>query len=270
MKDWCARHMRGALWLWTLLGIGLMLLAEVLFLAKTGEAPFALLFCLAMVWIAAGVAVLSRLTAQRSREPLRALNDDCDPEPLLRWGDEELAYWQGKRVNYRYIFLCLMNRGVALAALGRFEEMHEMFLTVDEERAARLGSQIRAVCEIDRCACFLGLGRLNDAAAALRKAEDLAAGLKKHEALDLSLLMGRCELKLARGRTEGVEQELETALARADCEYRRVSIRMLLARLCLAEGRDGEAREHLRYVVEHGNKLYRRRAAEEELLQSQQ
>lgn len=267
MINWCARHMRGALWLWTAVGIVLTLAVELLFLTQTGKAPFPALIGLAAVWMMAGAGALSLLASNRSKEPVRALNDDCDPEPLLRWGDEEMAYWQGKQANYRYIALCLMNRGVALSALGRFEEMHGMYLAVDENRMARLGSRIRMVYEFNRCACFLGLGRLNEAAAALRRAEDLAATLKKQDIPEVSLLMGRCELKLARGQTGGVETDLAAALAQASCEYQRVSVHMLMARLCQAEGKEGEAREHLRYVAGHGNKLAVRRTAEEALEQ---
>lgn len=263
MWAWYLRHQRSPLYLWLVLVLALMLGAEWQLLSRGLDAAALAVILMFAVWAFAGYAAFNRISIGRSSRAVARLNDLCDPEPLLAWADEELAYWTGKRCRYSYIAVCLMNRAVALDALGRTEESMDVIQRV---QVNRLNDQMALVYFMDMAVIGLNLGRLEEAGQRLWEAERLYAGLKQKKAdqgtYSEAVECARFGLRMAMGESGGMEERMAELLSAASCEYRRVTLHMLLARLCLMEQRWGDAREHLRYAVTHGNKLACRAKAE--------
>lgn len=263
MKKWIWIHRREIVRVWDFVGTVVLTMAETIFIRRTGKIS-GLPFFLLVVWFLVAAVPVIYANLRRSKKVNEQLNNFCDPEPMLHWAEENLDYHirSGQARKQRSVVNVYLNsRAVALNALGRYEQAMDTLQSVDPETAS---FQMRVVYYTNIVAFLFNLGQLSQAEDALEKAQDIFAQNKKSASfVQDSLLLNRMALAIEKGETQGVEEELLSLLDRATTEYARVTQHDMLARLYLRERRFSEAREHLEYVVAHGNKLYARTKAEE-------
>lgn len=256
MKNWYLRHQRGAYYLWMGIGFAALIGAECIMLARTGDINTPALLIPFGLWVFLGLFIFQGGPLRRNRKAVAALNNDCDPTPLLDWADTELAYWSAHRGRKSYLTLCAMNRAVALHALGREQEAEAA--APDQKDVSGKGPR-KLVYFLNMAIIQLGLDRPLVATQYARQAEKALAERRLNKALSsqyaFTLENIQCALLLKDKKTDGLAERLQSLLDRAATEYQRVVLHYGLAELALLESRPADARPHLEYVIAHGNKL---------------
>ena len=263
MLDWVYRHYKLGIFLIE----GIVGANALLILAPAGV-PFTTV-CVLLLAAAAPWLILCHYAAQRlSGQALQALNEACDPEPLLELAGETLAQFDRRGKSRRAQALgWRLNRVVALTSLGKHREALEE-LDHSLSRLPRRPGQCHLLYHNNRAAVECALDRPDDMAAELEQAEALMEQLRMppslEQACQLALRTNRCALQALReGFGPQAEREYR-ALMQANPSVRwQVGIHLGLARCAIARGDRGAAREHLRYILDHGNKLEARRKAED-------
>ena len=240
------------------------LLAAAAVLAVTaGASP---LLLLAVPAVCYGLRKLpGRLLLRELGEAGRALTGECDPEPLERTC-REIA---GSRKNAGKTLLLVEVQLLwadAMSYLGRFAEA-ERELDRVLFGYERYDKSTQLLIEMEASAVKLRAGKPDDALSYLREAEKK---VRRMEGLPPFLTEAVANRFLwCRLMTEGGSQELleafQKALETASSRLDRVCGHMNIARCLLSMDRREEARPHLEFVVEQGNKLYLRREAQQAL-----
>lgn len=265
MKRWFWAHRNGVLYTWYALGTSLVFVPEIILILHRRPIPFWWLMAPYILWVTAGALTFIFLSHRRTLRALNALNQDCDPEPLLAWTEEELAYW-GKHPRLRQNALAIyrMDQAAALSALGHTSQALEIQQSLDPKGMTPLS---RVFYYTNLASFYVDLEQLPQAEEALTQAQLLLRldppSRKQAAQLRDCHLHSQLELSLLRGETQGVEEPLLALLERTQGEYAKLCQLHTLARLLLLEGRLPEAREHLEYIVAHGNKLHVRLQAQE-------
>lgn len=179
----------------------------------------------------------------------RALDEDCDPEPLLALSQRILAQ-NPKSITFA------INAALALILLNRREEALALLKPLDGKK--RLW-KIQALTQT-YCICRASLASDEEAA---RWLDRLEQAVGKVPGIARVLEEQRAGLALRRGETEGLEPIFQDRLKAAAKPRIVLGWHFALGELYLAQGRREEAGEHLRCVADHGNKLAIRAQAEE-------
>lgn len=262
MLDWVYRNYKlGVILIEGIVG------ANILFFAPIGV-PFTTI-ALLLIGAAAPWIILYRYAARKlGQQALYALNEDCDPEPLLELAGETLKQFDRRGKSRRAQALgWRLNRVVALTSLGKHREALEELDHIQSRLPRKVG-QCHLLYHNNRAAVECALGRLDDMAAELERAEALMGQLRMPASLapacQLAVRTNRCALQALReGFGPQAEREYR-ALMEANPSVRwQVGIHLGLARCAITRGDRAEAREHLRYILDHGNKLEARRKAED-------
>lgn len=215
-----------------------------------------------------GLALAMR-NATQVRRAVRAMGEDCDPEPLLALATKTLRrYGENRNPRYRNIlFSAHVNAATALYNLGRFEEA---LAHLDRPGLEDYPLPSQAVCLLNRAAVYCDTDRPREMAGALAQAEELirdsAFPREQRRAFEDICYSDHLALEmLEKGPSPELENAYRALLAQAGGESQRVGIHLQLARCALAREDEAAAREQLEYVLAHGGKLFFRRRAEEML-----
>ncbi|SBW12627.1 putative PE_PGRS family protein [uncultured Eubacteriales bacterium] len=244
MKSWIIDHARGFYW-----GVVLFFafLAVGLYVAEVVSAPAGLALYLAC---SLGAAFLLNFSAFRKlRATIKQLDDACDPVPLLELSRSVL------RQNPKSVTFGL-NLGLTLILLNKKDESRTVLEPLEENR--RLWKK-PALTQL-YCICRADVAPVEAAGDWLDRMERESAGAPNIKQV---LEEQRATLALRRGETEGLEPIFLDRLERAQNLRIMVAWHFELGKLCLLQGRKGEAAEHLNYVADQGNKLHIRTEAEE-------
>lgn len=262
MSRWFSRHMRLSAFLFGL--FALLLYFAVL---RPMGAPYPIcVLIIAVVMLSWGSLYLASIRTV-SESALHALEDDCDPEPMLELSREQLAlYGRGRGARRPYALACRINAATALTCLGRSGEAMDELDALSGLLSPKFG-RFHALYACNRAAVCYQLGRAREMAELLDRTESLLGTLKLPKALADSYQFAlRVNRAACRYLTEGPTPELEEGycalLTEAPTQRMKVGFHMTLGRFALARGDEAEARAHLGYAVEHGNKLYYRAEAE--------
>lgn len=263
MLDWVYRHYKLGIFLIE----GIVGANALLILAPAGV-PFTIV-CLLLLGAAAPWIILYQYAAQKlGAQALRALNEACDPEPMLELAGETLKQFDRRGKSRRAHALgWRLNRVVALTSLGKHREALEELDHI-QSRLPRKPGQCHLLYHNNRAAVDCALGRLDDMAAELERAEAMMEQLRLPPnlapACQLAVRTNRCALQALReGFGPRAEQEYRSLMQANPSVRWQVGAHLGLARCAIARGDRTEAREHLRYILDHGNKLEARRKAED-------
>ena len=242
-----------------------LLAAAVIAAALTEGASF-LLLLLAVPAVSRGLRKLSgRLLLREMGESGRALTEECDPEPLERTCREIAASRKGAGKTVLLVEVQLLYAN-AVSYLGRFDEA-ERELDRVLFGYERYDKSTQLLIEMEASGVKLRAGKPADALSYLREAEKK---VRRMEGLP-PFMTASVENRFLWYRlvTEGGSQELlkafQKALETASSRLDRVAGHMNIARCLLSMGRRAEARPHLEFAAEQGNKLYLRQEAQQAL-----
>lgn len=208
------------------------------------------------------------LASRYSDQVTKAYTENCDPEPYLEmglWGVRRFQKARSARGRTALINSRLYAAS-ALSALGRYEEALEQLDAIDR---SALSPNSQFVYWHNRFSILLYLNApAAELARLLELAQDGLKGAKLASSQQLATEQGmEYDRLLLRLREEGPSREaatlLERTLSAPISEYQRVICHFRLASILLDLGDAPAAREHLNYVVAHGNKLYVRTRAQE-------
>lgn len=248
MRTFFLTRTRAAFWLWCIPAI-LWALGG----AAAGLKGWALFlwFLLAVCWIVAGAAVINFQSLIALRPALAALDDHCDPEPLL-----ELSRTICRQNPDSLLFQ--VYEGYALSLLGHVKEASQVLDRVADH--PRLAKDAQALL-IWSAALPSGDPRQGWAA------EQLTALKPKMKAnqwpMVEKVLHQRHSIALMQAAPPQLEPLLQRDLELAACLREKVGAHMSLAVYRFQRQEWKQAQLHLEFVLEHANKLYVRTQAEE-------
>lgn len=248
MRTFLLTRARPAFGLWCVPAI-LCVLAGAL----SGMKGWALLiwYGVAVCWILAGAAIINFQALIALRPALAALDNRCDPEPLL-----ELSRTVCRQNPDSLLFQ--VYEGYALSLLGRIKEASQVL--------DRAGSHPRLAG--DARALLIWSAALSSADPRQEWAAEKLTALKpkmgaKQRALVDRVLNQRRSFALMQAAPPQLEPILQQDLERASCRREQVGAHMALAVYYHQRQMWRQAQLHLEFVLEHANKLYVRTQAEE-------
>lgn len=202
------------------------------------------------------IFVIYRFTALCSYQLLRKaaaeLDHRCDPYPLLQETETLLSYPHKKGAE----LALLINRAVALDALGDRRKAYEILTSIDIEQY-NLSPTVRFTYYNNLLGCYLDLEMFEQAERMIPEVMQLYAEIeneKQKQALEQFLWSIRVSEHMLR-------QEYALALKiltgmKHTCLRTEVNDALLCAKVYLALDETEQAKEKLRFVIAHGNKLY--------------
>lgn len=262
MKNWCVKNPDKANLIWR---IGCFCLAVAMWLpVYLGGAPGVIVGLLMLsLWLILGREILSHWYQEDYLRTLRALDEDCDPEPML----ERIRGLKRHRSPDAYTASLWLAEGMALSCLGRQEEALEAYERAQTDHLTSPYWVYAVTKQINRGTALFSLGRHRDARWAwtqgLAEFQTQTPERRAKSGMQDSIQTIDCELRIAEGRLDGVEEELRSLLSSAAGERQRVGLHMMLGRLYLAQNCKGYARPEFAYVADHGGKFHQQREAEE-------
>lgn len=246
MRTWILTHARLAFWLWSLPAAALLLWCAT----QIGGSALLTLYFLFITWVMVGFSVINGLSVLARRPAFRALDEGCDPTPLLELCRTVLK--QNPRALYYRVF-----EGWALALLGRKEEGARSVRQAAESPRLWKDPQLLAV--------WLTLVPADDPLYTKGEAalEPLSRRLppQKRAVLEQAKTM-RARVAQVEAAADELEPLLLADLARASCLREQVAAHLALGAYCFRREDFSAAGAHLSFVAEHGNKLHARAEAE--------
>lgn len=197
----------------------------------------------------------------------RALDEDCDPGPLLDYARDVVRQMdpKGKRKTSGAQMGCI-NEATALQCMGEYGQALDILDGLLPWLPKKPGPLTFLYWNNRTALCF-HLGRAEEMAECLARAQAEAEGFEVpplyRESFPYALRTNRAALRLLReGPTGELEQVYRELLETASCQRLRVGCHLTLGKCAQARGDLDEAREHYRYAAEHGGKLAHQREAE--------
>ncbi len=255
MNRWICRNYRLGIYLIE----GIMMGNAIFFLRPRGIPLLTILFLMAAAaapWILLYGSSVRRLI----REAVVAMNMECDPEPLLELTRDCLhSLDPGGKKHGGNILRWKLNQSSALIGLGRYEEALQV---LDEILPFLHGNNMEAllICRNNRASVLGFLGRTGEMEQEVRQIDEMMGRIRQDtplfQASKLSLQRNRCDLRfLQEGGTPQVENLYQEILKEQNSTRNLVMAHLGVARCALSQGESHRAREHLRFVLDHGNKL---------------
>lgn len=248
MRTFLLTRARLAFWLWCVPAIVWALVGAAVHLNGW---TLLVWYLFAVCWMIAGALFINFQSFIALRPALAALDDQCDPDPLL-----ELSRTICRQNPDSLLFQ--VYEGYALSLLGRIKEASQVL-----DRAAnhpRLAKDAQALL-IWSAALPSGDPRQEWAA---EKLTALKPKMRcKQRALVDRVLNQRRSFALMQAAPPQLEPLLQQDLDRAGCLREKVGAHMSLAVYYHQRQEWRKAQMHLEFVLEHANKLYVRVQAEE-------
>lgn len=248
MRTFLLTRARLAFWLWCVPAIVWVLAGAAVHLNGW---VLLLWYLLAVCWIVGGAAIINLQTVFTLRPALAALDNHCDPEPLL-----ELSRTICRQNPDSLLFQ--VHEGYALSLLGRIKEASQVLDQAGHH--PRLAKDPRALL-IWSVSLPSGDPRQTWAAEQLTALKSKMR--PKQRALVDRVLNHRRSFALMQAAPPQLEPLLQQDLEQAGCMREKVGAHMALAVYYHQRQLWRKAQFHLEFVLEHANKLHVRVQAEE-------
>ena len=196
---------------------------------------------------------------------IKALEDGCDPYPLEKEINEQLSYTKSKPQRAALA----INMTAALVNMGRYEESVRLLESTCIDTCAGLTPAFKFLYYNNLFCVYCNTGRREELSFLLQKARQILDNLKVKEEVKRSLQdsynLNCAEFHFVKREYELAEASLAAVDFESACMRRKVGIHFSKAQILMETGRPQEARQHLAFVLEHGNKLYLVECAKEYL-----
>lgn len=244
---WIAAHPRLSKFLIAVLitGIGLFVLNPEIF-------SFFIRFLTIFLLLFNGFLFVNTVPDKLLREPLKKLEEECDPYPFLEELELQMAVvredLQGQVTKINY--------AMALGQTGDYQKALEVLESINIDRFPA-SPFIKFIYYNNLCDTLTHLERYSDAEIWNRKAQQIFADLPATKAktnLDHNHQMNEIEMLYR----EGDYADALRKLGRLTCRTPRLlmSATLLAAKCNVKLEEYDKAREKLQYIIDHGNKLY--------------
>ena len=182
-------------------------------------------------------------------------NEQCDPTPFLETVEHQLLRVKSK--SYRQ--LLLINKAVALRDLGRFDAVFSILSGINID-------QYNTTLPLTKIVYYNNLTDIlilkNDYFQAniwhskmMQMINDLKANEKQKKQLNEISILNQAELLIADNKFSEAEN-LINGLPESISNRQRISKCMLYAKLLIKQNKPDEAKQHLKFVIDCGNKLH--------------
>ena len=252
MNRWVAKHRWTAMFLYYALIWLPVLLFHIALHARISPwwaAYGFFMFYFSYLWSGSAIIVLFN-------KANKALNDECDPYPLEKEINDQLSYVKSKPCRVSLA----INMAAVLHAMGRYEESANLLEETDIDNCRSLTPAFKFLYYNNLFCAYCNTGRTQELAFLLQKAQQILANLKAKEkikkSLQETLQINFAEIHIIKREYELAEALLEAVDSENACMRQKAGIHLSKAQILIETDRPQEARQHLDFVLEHGNKLY--------------
>lgn len=187
------------------------------------------------------------------KQPMKILDDYCDPYPFLQEVQVQMGYSYTKAAKQAI----QINYALALRSVGQIQQAWEHLDSIHIDRYPGLLQHVKVVYYNNLTDILTQLGRYEEAEIWGRKAIQIYQDLPENEMkqrLHLLVLELQAESCFRKGEYAKAVEALD-ALPAA-CLREQVDRALLYAQCCIALGQTESAKEKLRFAAEKGYKLY--------------
>lgn len=182
-------------------------------------------------------------------------NEQCDPNPFLETVERQLSRVKSK--SYRQ--LLLMNKAVALRDLGRFDEVFSILAGINIDQYNTTLPLTKIIYYNNLTDILILKGDFFQAniwhTKMMQMINDLKANEKQKKQLNEISILNHAELLIVDNNFSEAEN-LISELPESISNRQRVSKCLLYAKLLMKQNKPDEAKQHLQFVIDYGNKLY--------------
>lgn len=185
--------------------------------------------------------------------PTKALNEGCDPYPLLREAQEQLTY---RNTGPNEQLLCL-DQCVALRYAGEYQQALEQLNAINIDRYAGTLPTSKFVYYNNLTDLLSVMGHFSEAEIWYQKAVQIYQDLPENKAKEKLRQLVDYLTADAWFRRGDYSQAIACVNAlQPKTLVERIDRAMLYARCCAAMGQPERAKEQLEFVLAYGNRLY--------------
>lgn len=187
------------------------------------------------------------------KEPAQALQNGCDPYPLLQETEALLSYKLSRQIRP----IMLINYSTGLRNAGQYQAALDTMLSIKIDKRNSLSPVNMILYYLNLTDICTQMQRYDDAAVwyerLMKTYNDLPENNVKKQMASL-LLPAQAEQHLQSGQPSLALAVLESY--RPTCLSMEVDVARIYAKAYLALGKPEFAREHLQFIIKNGNKLY--------------
>jgi len=215
-----------------------------------------------ITWIAFGIFILLisllfifSMDLYVLNKAVKQQNEQCDPNPFLETVERQLSRVKSK--SYRQ--LLLINKAVALRDLGRFDEVFSILSGINIDQYNTTLPLTKIVYYNNLTDILILKGDFFQAniwhTKMMQLINDLKANEKQKKQLNEISILNHAELLIVNNNFSEAEN-LISELPESISNRQRVSKCLLYAKLLMKQNKPDEAKQHLQFVIDYGNKLY--------------
>ncbi len=247
MYRWCAKHCRLVMFLWT---VPVCTVFDAVFIYLQFPAWVIVLFSLFMIFCGWGFA--NSFARQLLLRAEKAINEQCDPYPLLNEVEDQLTYARSQ--EYRQILL--IDFCSALDEIGDYQQALDCMESINIDQYPGTLAPIKIIYYLNLSDLYLCFGSLDKSEIWRNKALQMLNALKseKHKQDILPILI-QLDAQIAYCK-KNFDQSIPLLNQLPEKNLRQsVAKALWYARNYLAQNRVQEAIPKLRYVIANGNRL---------------
>lgn len=190
------------------------------------------------------------------KKAIKSLDDECDPYPLLDAANELLLNSKLKK-TYKEVFL--INKAFALREIGEVDRCFEILYNLNIDQYPSMPIH-KLIYYINLSDTYMKLNKIVEAELLLNKAHqilrDAKLGKQKRVYFERICRFNHFQIDFVKGKYDGLEEFLLANSKEALSKRFLVSNNLATAELYIKENKSGQAKEHLQFVIENGNKLH--------------
>lgn len=251
MFRWCVRYRRTAFLVWVL-EISVIFYFMSLFAQISLQGWLVFIIGIAFFsWV-----FVNSCARKAMNKAAKKLDDKCDPYPLLQITTEQLSYSRSKSYNQ----ILLINKACAIGELGKFDQMLDLLKGIDINLNKRIITFIKAIYNISLICAYIKVGNIEKATIMNERlslmVNSIKASYKQKDYIYEYVNINKAAISLHNNELYDAEKLLLEQNIYLYSERFLVSKSLMLAKLYLKQNKIQEAKEHLHYVIDKGNKIY--------------